>query len=68
MTTFDRSLPIRRRADAAPLRERLRCWASLHRQRRDLARLDDAALRDIGVSRRAAKREGARPFWDRPRS
>lgn len=33
------------------------------RQRRALARLDDRLLADIGVSRREAAMEAARPFW-----
>ena len=32
-------------------------------QRRVLARLDDDALRDIGISRSDAAREAAKPFW-----
>lgn len=37
---------------------------AVYRQRRHLARLDDAALNDIGVSRDEAEREASRPFWD----
>ncbi len=36
----------------------------VYRQRRQLARLDDAALNDIGISRDAAALEADRPFWD----
>ncbi len=36
------------------------------RQRRALARLDDAALKDIGVSATDAAREARRPIWDVP--
>ena len=39
-------------------------WRSLASQRRALARLDDEALKDIGVSRADATREAKRPFWD----
>ncbi len=39
---------------------------TLYRQRRALARLDDAALDDIGLSRDEALRESRRPFWDLP--
>lgn len=33
------------------------------RQRGALNELDDRLLRDIGVSREAARREAERPFW-----
>ncbi|MDJ0825110.1 MAG: DUF1127 domain-containing protein [Rhodobacter sp.] len=36
------------------------------RQRRALARLDEAALRDIGVSQAEATIEAKRPVWDVP--
>lgn len=39
---------------------------ALHKQRRDLARLDDRALRDIGVTRNEAEAESTRPAWDVP--
>lgn len=39
---------------------------ALRRHRRQLARLDGRLLRDIGLSRREAEAEAARPFWDAP--
>ncbi len=39
-------------------------WLETHRQRRALARLDDRALRDIGISRADVWQEVNRPFWD----
>lgn len=33
------------------------------RQRQALAQLDDKALKDIGVTRRQADAEAAKPFW-----
>ncbi|NVO54481.1 DUF1127 domain-containing protein [Rhodobacteraceae bacterium B1Z28] len=39
---------------------------SLLRQRRCLARLDDRALKDIGVTRLEADTEARRPVWDAP--
>lgn len=39
---------------------------ALHRQRQQLAKLDDAALRDIGITRSEALAEASRPFWDAP--
>ncbi|UVL60234.1 DUF1127 domain-containing protein [Pseudomonas sp. B21-032] len=41
-------------------------WRQLHRQRLELARLSDAALDDIGLSRADILREVERPFWDDP--
>lgn len=38
-------------------------WLSRARERRALAQLDDRALADIGLSRTAAARETAKPFW-----
>lgn len=38
----------------------------LRRQRARLAQLDDAALRDIGLTRAEALREARRPLWDAP--
>ncbi|SHI94121.1 Uncharacterized conserved protein YjiS, DUF1127 family [Ruegeria lacuscaerulensis ITI-1157] len=37
---------------------------SVARQRRALGRLDERALRDIGVTRSQAEAEAARPIWD----
>lgn len=39
---------------------------ALVRQRRKLADLDEAALRDIGVTRKEAQEEAKRPAWDVP--
>lgn len=41
-------------------------WRQLARQRRELAQLSDAMLRDIGLNRGDALRESQRPFWDDP--
>ena len=35
-------------------------------QRRALSRLDDAALSDLGLTRREAARESQKPIWDVP--
>ncbi|EIK53857.1 hypothetical protein YO5_12182 [Stutzerimonas stutzeri TS44] len=45
----------------------LRRWRELARQRRQLATLSDATLKDIGYSRADIEREVTRPFWDDPR-
>lgn len=38
-------------------------WSARSRQRRDLAKLSDAALRDIGLSRQDVHLEISKPFW-----
>jgi len=46
----------------------IRLWIARSRQRRHLAEMvvwDDHILKDIGVSRDAALREAAKPFWRR---
>lgn len=37
-----------------------------HRERRALLRMDDAQLTDIGLNKRDAKIEAARPVWNAP--
>ncbi len=49
----------------APLR-RLMAWLQVRRDRVTLADLDDALLRDIGITRAQAMSEARRPFWDLP--
>jgi len=38
-------------------------WLERRRQRRSLLGLSDHMLKDIGVTRGEALREGAKPFW-----
>ncbi|MDG9923902.1 MULTISPECIES: DUF1127 domain-containing protein [unclassified Pseudomonas] len=45
---------------------RFKRWNQLARQRRQLAMLDDAALKDIGLNRADVMQESERPFWDDP--
>ena len=40
-------------------------WAERRRQRRALLALSDHQLKDLGISRREAEREGSKPFWQR---
>ena len=47
---------------AASLRHLYSVW----RSRRALAALDEAALKDVGLTRDEAQREATRPFWDAP--
>lgn len=42
----------------------LRRWYQVARERNQLAKLDERALKDIGVSRSEALAEAERPFWD----
>ena len=68
MTSIARAIA---RSAASPRRRRgfiALLWqvAGLRRQRRLLARLDDHALRDIGLTRADARNEAARPIWDVP--
>ena len=41
----------------------LRDGYAVYHQRRALLRLDDAMLKDLGLSRVDALREGGKPFW-----
>ncbi len=47
-----------------PRRASLGDMFAVYRERRALARLDDSALRDIGLTREEADREAKRPIWD----
>jgi len=69
--------PDRRQRRAAPAARMLRNaavwlalallrWQELAQQRRRLLALDDRMLKDIGITRAEAMREGTRPFWDAP--
>ena len=41
----------------------LETWRQRARQRRDLARLNEHRLRDIGISLAQAQQEAGKPFW-----
>ncbi len=60
------SIPAHLHRSRSALMSRLARRVGLWRQRRALARLDDAALDDIGVTRRQAEAEARRPVWDAP--
>ncbi|WP_417257826.1 DUF1127 domain-containing protein [Celeribacter sp.] len=51
---------------APSLLSRIVAARSVTRQRKSLAALDDAMLRDIGLTREEAISEAARPAWDVP--
>jgi uncharacterized protein YjiS (DUF1127 family) len=66
MIAADRNLAAPGRREVHPL-DALWRWivrtAETARQRRALARLDDRALRDIGLTRADVEAETAKPFW-----
>ena len=73
MSTFEtvHHLPARLVADAGDrergnLFQRLALAFTVARERRALMALNDIALKDIGLSRADAYREGTRSFWDLP--
>lgn len=45
---------------------RLFALAALRRSRRQLARLDDHLLRDVGLTAAQARREAEAPLWNAP--
>ena len=47
----------------APPSAQLELWLERRKQRRALLDLNDALLKDIGVSRADAYREGTKHFW-----
>lgn len=57
---------LSRRGGPLRLIRRLLDMMALRRQRRSLALLDDAMLRDIGLTREQAQFEASRPIWDVP--
>lgn len=62
------TLSLHRAAPFAGLVRRLSLGLGVRRQRRRLAELDDAQLRDIGLTREAARAEADRPVWDVPQT
>jgi uncharacterized protein YjiS (DUF1127 family) len=59
-------------ASAPGLRARPLAWLrtalAVRRERARLARLDDAALADLGLSRAVVAAEACRPFWALPQA
>lgn len=49
--------------NAANALRRYNLWRSRWKQRRQLARLSDVMLKDIGISRSDADAEISKPFW-----
>ena len=66
-TTLRLELPAGRdstvRTPLVAMLARLPHWYAVYRQRRTLLQLDDAMLKDIGISRVDAIQEGSKPFW-----
>jgi uncharacterized protein YjiS (DUF1127 family) len=50
-------------AEAGDLLKPVRVWVQRHQARRDLARMSEHLLKDIGLTPRAAAVEAAKPFW-----
>ena len=59
--------PANRRPSVGVLLVGMLAWLrdrhAVYRQRRELLALDDRMLKDIGLSRADAFREGRKPFW-----
>jgi len=53
----------RRNSGIRRLLSGMAAWHRRHRQRLDLAELDDHLLADIGVTPQEARHESAKPFW-----
>jgi len=63
---FSQRLPICEAPQGFSVRQiikKAKFWASLSRQRKQLARLDARMLADIGITAEQAKLEIAKPFW-----
>lgn len=65
-------VPFELQVRPQPLWRRVWRWLQrayeLSEQRQQLARLDDAALKDLGLSRADVWQESQRPFWDDPQN
>lgn len=48
--------------------ERFLALYGVYQERRTLEEMPEHLLRDIGLTREAARREAMRPFWDNPRA
>ncbi|MCY1276341.1 hypothetical protein D9M70_250050 [compost metagenome] len=57
---------VKRRRWLQAIRRQVQRWYELAHQRRQLARLSDEMLKDIGLSRADILEESERPFWDDP--
>lgn len=49
--------------DTLPATPLYQIWLARLKQRRQLARLSDVMLKDIGISRSDADAEACKPFW-----
>ncbi len=65
MTTYTNTLPFARTPKFNIL-GLLGQVVALHTQRKSLAKLDDRALCDLGLTRQEALHEATRPVWDVP--
>ncbi|MEY1556285.1 DUF1127 domain-containing protein [Yoonia sp. R2331] len=53
-------------AKPAPVSGLIGKLIALHKQRKALARMDDAQLHDLGLTFAEAQAEASRPLWDVP--
>jgi uncharacterized protein YjiS (DUF1127 family) len=63
---FSESLSTCRQKNSISIRKPKRMintWISRSRQRKQLAKLDDRLLKDIGLTRSQAEIEISKPFW-----
>jgi uncharacterized protein YjiS (DUF1127 family) len=61
--TAERNVHRSRRPLFATFVDIVLTWQMRSRQRRELRGLDDAILRDVGISRAQANYDGNKPFW-----
>lgn len=59
---LDRSVQLRM-GGLAPLLKQLAIYQHRYKSRKVLLRLTDDQLRDIGIDKDLARREGRKPFW-----
>jgi uncharacterized protein YjiS (DUF1127 family) len=65
---MERSLSIPTSSNRPGVLARLSRMIAIYRQRRRLMVLDDRMLDDMGIDRKTANTEAARPIWDVPQN
>ncbi|MBE9557694.1 MAG: DUF1127 domain-containing protein [Proteobacteria bacterium] len=59
---IEKSFPVRG-SSFGDLASQIRLWRHRARSRRQLLRLNESQLRDIGIDRQVAAEEAGKPFW-----